>query len=345
MINTNTLDIAPGSLNREIVELLATSVGGLYETHLQWFARTCVFSEFPGHDGHILQAYHFPTTDRDSKPAIVFLAGWTETSLKFGNVFKSLFDAGHPIYSFDLRGQGFSAPISYDRGPVSHMTDFGDYVKDLEHYIASTIEEDKDVIFMGLSMGTIVGLHAAKRMPSRFKQMILIAPALRIAMMDWWVMPLLNTVAWIGLGSFLLTRFDENIVYLKCTHHHQFRFDFLRMRKMVPILQVQGPTVVWGREFIKASMDIIGEDLGQNILIVKCGEDDIVDNSAINEFCAAQKRGRVEILDVPNAYHEVLQETDDIVSTVVEAVLKFVKLNTDYTFTKKYKSLPMELLL
>jgi alpha-beta hydrolase superfamily lysophospholipase len=217
------------------------------------------------------------------------------------------------------------------------MTDFSDYVKDLEHYIDFAISPNREIIFMGLSMGTIVGLHAAKRMPSRFKQMILIAPALRIAMMDWWVMPLLNTVAWIGLRSFLLTRFDENIVYLKCTHHHQFRFDFLRMRKMVPILQVQGPTVVWGREFIKASMDIIGEDVGQNILIVKCGEDDIVDNSAINEFCAAQKRGRVEILDVPNAYHEVLQETDDIVSTVIEAVLKFVKLNTDYTFIKKYK--------
>lgn len=324
MIDVNTLDIAPGSLNREIVELLATSVGGLYETHLQWFARTCIFSEFPGHDGHILQAYHFPTTDRGSKPAIVFLAGWTETSLKFGNVFKSLFDAGHAIYSFDLRGQGFSAPISYDRGTVSHMTDFGDYVKDLEHYIASTIGEDKDVIFMGLSLGTIVGLHAAKR--TRFKQMVLVAPALRIAMMDWWVMPVFNAAVRVGLGSFLLTRFDQSITYLNCTHHHQFRFDFLRMRRLVPLLQVQGPTVVWGREFMKASADIIGEDLGQTILIVKCGKDDIVDNLAIDEFCAVQKSGRVEILDIPNAYHEAFQETDDIVSTVVEAILRFVNL-------------------
>jgi lysophospholipase len=324
MDDANTFDISPGSLNHDIVEQLATSVGGLYETHLQWFARTCVFSEFPGHDGHILQAYHFPTTNNDSKPAFVFLAGWTETSLKFGNVFKSLFDAGHSIYSFDLRGQGFSAPISYDRGPVSHMTDFGDYVKDLEHYIASTIGGDKDIIFMGLSLGTIVGLHAAKRV--RFKQMILVAPALRIAMMDWWVMPVFNAAVRLGLGSFLLTRFDNSITYLNCTHHHQFRFDFLRMRRLVPLLQVQGPTVVWGREFMKASADIIGEDLGQTILIVKCGKDDIVDNTAINEFCAVQTSGRVEILDIPNAYHEAFQETDDIVSTVVEAVLRFVNL-------------------
>ena len=204
------------------------------------------------------------------------------------------------------------------------MTDFGDYVKDLEHYIASTIGEDKDVIFMGLSMGTIVGLHLAKRI--RFKQMVLVAPALRIAMMDWWVMPVFNAAVRLGLGPFLLTRFDNSITHLKCTHHNQFRSDFLNMRRLVPLLQVQGPTVVWGREFMKASADIIGEDLGQNLFIVKCGEDDVVDNLAIDEFCAVQTSGRVEILDVPNAYHEALQETDDIVSTVVEAVLKFVNL-------------------
>ena len=98
------------------------------------------------------------------------------------------------------------------------------------------------------------------------------------------------------------------------------------MRRLVPLLQVQGPTVVWGREFMKASADIIGEDLGQNLFIVKCGEDDVVDNLAIDEFCSVQKSGHVEILDVPNAYHEAFQETDDIVSTVVEAVLKFVNL-------------------
>lgn len=77
---------------------------------------------------------------------------------------------------------------------------------------------------------------------------------------------------------------------------------------------------------MKASADIIGDDLGQNIFIVKCGKDDVVDNLAIDEFCSVQTRGHVEVLDVPNAYHEALQETDDIVSTVVEAVLKFVKL-------------------
>ena len=321
----DSFDIAPGSLNRDTVESLAAAVGGIYETHLQWFARACIFSKFLGHDGHILQAYHFPAAD-DSKPTIVFLAGWTETSLKFGNVFKPFWDAGHSIYSFDLRGQGFSAPISYDCGPVSHMTDFGDYVKDLEHYIASMIGEDKDIIFMGLSLGTIVGLHLAKRMPTRFKQMVLVAPALRISMMDWWVMSAFNAAVWIGLGSFLLTRFDESIAYLNCTHHHQFRFDFLKMRRLVPLLQVQGPTVAWGREFMKASADIIGEDLGQNIFIVKCGKDDVVDNLAIDEFCSVQTSGHVEVLDVPNAYHEALQETDDIVSTVLEAVLKFVKL-------------------
>jgi alpha-beta hydrolase superfamily lysophospholipase len=207
------------------------------------------------------------------------------------------------------------------------MTDFADYVKDLDHYIASVIGDGRDVIFMGFSMGAIVGLHETKNI--RFKQMILLAPALRIAMMDWWVMSVFNAAVWVGLGQFLLSRFDENIVYLNCTHHYQLRFDFLRMCRLVPLLQVQGPTVVWGREFMKASEDIIGEDLGQNIFIVKCGKDDVVDNLAIDEFCGVQKRGHVEVLNVPNAYHEVLQETDDIVATVVEAVLRFVNLNAE----------------
>jgi alpha-beta hydrolase superfamily lysophospholipase len=97
------------------------------------------------------------------------------------------------------------------------------------------------------------------------------------------------------------------------------------MRRLVPLLQVQGPTVVWGREFMKAGAYIISEDLGQNIFIVKCGKDDVIDNLSIDEFCSVQKRGHVEVLDVPNAYHEVLQETDEIVSNVIEAILRFVK--------------------
>jgi alpha-beta hydrolase superfamily lysophospholipase len=79
---------------------------------------------------------------------------------------------------------------------------------------------------------------------------------------------------------------------------------------------------------MKASANIIGEDLRQNILFVKCGEDDVVDNAAIDEFCAVQTRGHVEILDVPKSYHEVLQETDEIVSAVVETILRFVKPKT-----------------
>lgn len=48
-----------------------------------------------------------------------------------------------------------------------------------------------------------------------------------------------------------------------------------------------------------------------------------LNSDTVESFAAAVG----EVLDVPNAYHEALQETDDIVSTVVGATLKFVKLN------------------
>ena len=39
----DSFDIAPGLLNRDTVESLAAAVGGIYKTHLQWFARARVF--------------------------------------------------------------------------------------------------------------------------------------------------------------------------------------------------------------------------------------------------------------------------------------------------------------
>jgi len=113
-------DFEPGTLTSHLVANLAEETGGFYFEDMTWLAHNCRFFQFVANDGLPLQAYHIRPIKSDStKPAIIFCAGWTETSLKYSNIFRFLFNEGYHVFSFDLRGQGYSCPMGFDKGPIS----------------------------------------------------------------------------------------------------------------------------------------------------------------------------------------------------------------------------------
>ena len=113
-----------GHFTNKAIKDLAGLVGGEFGGHLTWFADNAELFTFPGHDGLPLQGYYIPVarnTQRDPAliplPSIVHCAGWSETTIKYSKFLHILHEQGYPIYSFDLRGQGFSS----ETGPPRKM--------------------------------------------------------------------------------------------------------------------------------------------------------------------------------------------------------------------------------
>ena len=105
-----------GKFTNKAIHDLAGKVGGEFGGHLNWFADTAELFTFPGHDGLPLQGYYIPVArnaQRDPTstplPSIGHCAGWSETTIKYSKFLRILHEEGYPIYSFDLRGQGFSS--------------------------------------------------------------------------------------------------------------------------------------------------------------------------------------------------------------------------------------------
>lgn len=102
-----------GKFTNSAITELAGSLGGELGANLGWFADTVKLFTFNGHDGLPLQGYYIPApisrVSADPLPTIIHCAGWSETSIKYSKFLRILHNEGYPIYSFDLRGQGFSS--------------------------------------------------------------------------------------------------------------------------------------------------------------------------------------------------------------------------------------------
>jgi pimeloyl-ACP methyl ester carboxylesterase len=170
-----------GTLNDSHVKHLAENLpeGGL-QTELMWLAENTKFFSFKTHDNITLQGYYIPgdlhrkahlkTDDkiveegvrdlhnslsgRESEHCsqnasqtiepIVFIAGWTETTIKYAKFLHLLHKQGHDIFSFDIRGQGFSGSSKYSKTngrKISHVDNFTDFVSDLRLFMDTVLPE------------------------------------------------------------------------------------------------------------------------------------------------------------------------------------------------------------
>jgi pimeloyl-ACP methyl ester carboxylesterase len=164
-----------GTLNESHVKHLAENLpeGGL-QLELEWLAENTKFFSFKTHDNITLQGYYIPgdlhrkaqlkadgsvvnKEARDLHNAssaylseqcsqnvsqtiepIVFIAGWTETTIKYAKFLHLLHKQGHDIFSFDIRGQGFSGSSKYSKTngrKISHVDNFTDFVSDLQLFM------------------------------------------------------------------------------------------------------------------------------------------------------------------------------------------------------------------
>jgi lysophospholipase len=272
---------------------------------------------FVGAGGARLRAALFDP-GRGARGSVVVSPGRTEAIEKYFEVARHLTSRGFTVLVHDWRGQGLSDRLLPDAS-LGHASGYADFLADYACLIGAFEPRlPRPWIALGHSMGGCLTLLALAEGETRFSAAVLSAPmlGLRTGSVPRW---LAVSLAWglnrLGLGGRATSAsggaiaFDANIVT-----HDRARYE--RNERLVaacPKLGLGPPTWGWLRfAFIATDMLAKGRDvpsLALPIVIVAAGDDLLVDNHAARAVTARLPNGRY--VEVPGAYHEILQETDD----------------------------------
>ena len=255
-----------------------------------------------------------------ARGTVVLSPGRTEPIEKFFEVIGELQARGFVVLTHDWRGQGLSDRALAD--PVKgHAKGWRPFLSDYAMVLAAFEHRaPRPWIAMGNSMGGALTLLALTEGEDRFAAAILTAPMIAIHTPDV-PPPLVRLLSHlhdaVGLGPrytwdkprpIFRSPFDGNILT-----HDAARWSRLQdLFEAAPALILGDPT--WG--WVSAAMAAMArlsrpgaiERIAIPLCIVTAGEDHICDSQAAVRLVARAPHGRH--VDVPGAYHEILQETD-----------------------------------
>jgi lysophospholipase len=276
---------------------------------------------FTGAGGARLRAALLPASGA-GRGSVVLSGGRTEPIEKYFEVAGELAGRGFMVLMHDWRGQGVSQRLLPE--PLKgHAAGYADFLADHSALIAAfEARLPKPWVAMGHSMGgCLTGLVLAKG-ETRFAATVLSAPMFGIftpPLQPGLARTLAGALAGVGLGGALVAgaklvappaAFEDNLL----THDPR---RYARNTQQViqhPELALGPPT--WG--WLKFAFAATGElqrgpgppQVATPVTVVAAGADRIVDNRLVRLVAGRFAHGRY--LEIPGAYHEILQETDPI---------------------------------
>ena len=160
--------VPPGQLSKQHIKAMLKDPvlkrGVLYKP-LSWLASNAHFFPFAsptsyggGGVGRLLGGWTVPATgvpvvlqamavnEKGTESPVVFSTGFAEVFVKYADLIRSLVKDGHPVYTFDLRGQGFSSTlvdVGDGSGPEGRVVDLGsieDYTRDLHSFVEDVVQ-------------------------------------------------------------------------------------------------------------------------------------------------------------------------------------------------------------
>jgi len=349
-ISTQLNTLYKASITNFQIENLAKRLGGEAGEDLEWFAKTAELFTFKGHDGLPLQGYYIPPKKNiNTSKVIIHCAGWSETTCKYANFLKILYEAGYPIYSFDMRGQGFSSATGDDKGVVTHVDNFSEYVDDLQCFITKEVkmkvesekinnenENEKknevEYVYLANSMAALVGLtlqaRTVGRAPAPFARMALVTPCIKPLGFNILTNNVLRVANKVGLNRSLLVRLPRDISTLKNTHNKEKAKAWCDLRELASDrLVVQGPSVRFMCELVRASGQIrkSAERIRTPMLVLQAGDEIFVENEAMSKFFTKIRSPSAKLVRFSTSYHEILIESNDIFEPAIKEILNFLK--------------------
>jgi lysophospholipase len=280
--------------------------------------------------------FHY-TMKSSATKTILILPGRSEPAMKYAELVYDLDSPEVNIFVLDHQGQGESDRVLPDT-QKGHVVNFQDYVNDVALFMKKIVlreARNTQLLLLAHSMGGPIGVHYLAQNPNVFQKAFLNAPMLKIN-----TKPYAEIIAKIysmfliktgkkneyapGKGPYVL---DEDTFEKNAVTHSEVRFETNKgLFRDFPYLIVGGPTVNWVYTSLKATAKIqyLGPKINIPIFMLQSGHDEYVKNDRLDSFCT-KARDCKKVL-YPQAFHEILQEKDEIRNDALNHIRKFFDL-------------------
>lgn len=253
--------------------------------------------------------------------SVVVSPGRTEHLEKYVEVVRELVQRGYSVAVHDWPGQGLSDRLLGDR-LRGHARGFDDFLLDFKALVDAFDDRlPHPRIALSHSMGACLTLLAVARGERRFDGMIFSAPMLGLRTAAY-PSALARTIAWVMTrlgrgGDYVLggasDPFADRFEDTRMTHDRA-RFERTNAQILAQHDLALG-NITWGWlesafqavEWLARADEVTRISIP--VTVVAAGEDVLVDNGALAAVTARLPRGRY--VEIPDAYHEILVETDD----------------------------------
>jgi lysophospholipase len=281
---------------------------------------------FKGYDGAPLRFARWAATRGPKRGTVCVFPGRNEFIEKYFEVVADLRRRGFAVAIMDWRGQGGSHR-ALPNPRKAHIRDFSEYDKDLAAFMREVVLPDCPPPYYALahSMGGHILIRNSVMPGSWFERMVLSAPMIEINQQQLGMAPstarlLLDIAVLTGFGTRYTfggkdhyaepARFEDNELTCDRERYNRYR----AVIDAAPQLTVGAPTMSWLRAALRSSRMITDPEFARRVrvpmFLFVAGKDTIVSPRAIEDFAARLKVGSHVVL--PNAKHEILQETDDV---------------------------------
>ena len=289
------------------------------------------------YDGIQLRYGFWPHTGNIHLGAVLLLGGRTEFMEKYSETIGEINLRGFDAFSLDWRGQGLSGRMLADptRG---YVQSYGHYLADLELFINKIVKPNCSGLLVGMahSMGANIVLHYLHKFPLGLDQGVLLSPMINIrtnpvphALAKWYCRMRVK----LGMADHCLPSLQRNDSFRGPFDNNWLTHDPIRFYNIQRLLQensqlvVMGATYGWLAASFAAMDTLMSPGFAQHIttplLVVTAGNDRVVSNEAILRFAA--QLPAYEKICVQGAYHEILQERDDLRNQFWHAFDRFVQ--------------------
>ena len=286
---------------------------------------------FDGERGVKIRYAIFRSAQSRPRGTVVLLQGRNECIEKYYETIRDLTAMGLWVATYDLRGQGGSGRMLKNT-LLGHVRRFVDYERDLETFLEKVDLPDTRLPFFLLahSTGALIALSAAPRLANRIDRMALCAPfvGLQGQALPPRVISSISTLAsYTGLGGMRLGK-DRSRGPFEGNRLSSDEFRYARNAKILeeqPQLIIGPPTARWFHEARQTILRVMQSAHLTRItvptLIIAPVRDGIVpyadQENLSRHFRASQ------LVPVPGARHEVLQERDVFRAQALAAIQVF----------------------
>jgi lysophospholipase len=233
---------------------------------------------------------------------------------------------GFAVATMDWRGQGGSGRLLANPHK-GHVRSFAEFDQDLACFMKEIVLPDCPAPYFAMahSMGGHILLRNATLTGSWFTRMVLSAPMIAIAEQRLGAPQAVSrfyaeTMGALGMGSFYVRHGSDEPLEMGPFEDNPITSDrerYERNRSVIaaaPQLGLGSPTIAWLRAALRSVSRLTAPDYPLKIevplLLFAAGMDTIVSTQAIEEFALRLKVGSHVL--IPQARHEILQETDEL---------------------------------